>query len=224
MIKIHSDYNEYMVCINPKESIWQVIIHRGTPDKDGLCDCVIKELIGKPTIPEIVHEIHQYIESEIDKKIEFGFVFKGTPVHLNKENEDNFFKTFVFASLEKQSGQNFGVFPCPFKLGTPDTPEIHIFKTFEELSEFCLGAFLFKKNCIMEGFLEKQKIDMSVYYPYFSEEELSAQGIKIEKEKSSESSAEQSELEYTDSEDSSDPSKPKRGRKKKEQSNNEQES
>lgn len=180
MIKVNKDYDQYLVCINPKDNIWQALLYKGEPDADGLCEVVVKEYNNrKPQLYDILLSIHQFIESEIDKKIEFGFVFNDKPVHLNKENEDNFFKTFVFASLEKQSGQNFGVFPCPFKLGTPEKSEIHIFQNFEELSEFCLGAFLFKKNCIMEGFKKKQEIDISIYYPYYSEEELKEQGIDL---------------------------------------------
>lgn len=115
-------------------------------------------LTYKPDIDQIKNIIIDFIEKEVDKNVEFGFVYKGTPVHLNKENEDNFFKAFVFGFLENMSGQSFGIFPIPFKLGTPEKPEIKIFKDFSEVQEFCLSAFEYKKSCIAEGFKLKQEI------------------------------------------------------------------
>lgn len=112
----------------------------------------------KPDIEQIKNIIIDFIEKEVDKKVEFGFVYKGIPVHLNKENEDNFFKAFVFGFLENMSGKSFGIFPIPFKLGTPEKPEIKIFKDFSEVQEFCLSAFEYKKSCIAEGFKLKQEI------------------------------------------------------------------
>lgn len=115
-------------------------------------------LTYKPDIDQIKNIIIDFIEKEVDKNVEFGFVYKGTPVHLNKENEDNFFKAFVFGFLENMSGQSFGIFPVPFKLGTPEKPEIKMFNDFSEVREFCLSAFAYKKGCIAEGFKLKQEI------------------------------------------------------------------
>lgn len=120
-------------------------------------------LTYKPDIDQIKNIIIDFIEKEVDKNVEFGFVYKGTPVHLNKENEDNFFKAFVFGFLENMSGQNFGIFPIPFKLGTPEKPEIKMFNDFSEVKEFCLSAFAYKKGCIAEGFKLKQEIPVAEF-------------------------------------------------------------
>ena len=120
-------------------------------------------LTYKPDIYQIKNIIIDFIEKEVDKNVEFGFVYKGTPVHLNKENEDNFFKAFVFGFLENMSGQSFGIFPIPFKLGTPDKPEIKMFNDFSEVKEFCLSAFAYKKGCIAEGFKLKQEIPVAEF-------------------------------------------------------------
>lgn len=120
-------------------------------------------LTYKPDIDQIKNIIIDFIEKEVDKNVEFGFVYKGTPVHLNKENEDNFFKAFVFGFLENMSGQNFGIFPVPFKLGTPEKPEIKMFNDFSEVKEFCLSAFAYKKGCIAEGFKLKQEIPVAEF-------------------------------------------------------------
>lgn len=120
-------------------------------------------LTYKPDINQIKNIIIDFIEKEVDKNVEFGFVYKGTPVHLNKENEDNFFKAFVFGFLENMSGQNFGIFPVPFKLGTPEKPEIRMFNDFSEVKEFCLSAFAYKKGCIAEGFKLKQEIPVAEF-------------------------------------------------------------
>lgn len=120
-------------------------------------------LTYKPDIDQIKNIIIDFIEKEVDKNVEFGFVYKGTPVHLNKENEDNFFKAFVFGFLENMSGQSFGIFPIPFKLGTPDKPEIKMFNDFSEVKEFCLSAFAYKKGCIAEGFKLKQEIPVAEF-------------------------------------------------------------
>ena len=122
-----------------------------------------KILDHKPDKSEIVSIVTAWFDDRVDKEIEFGYSYDDIPVQLSKENEDNYFKSFVFAALSQLGGLNLIQYPVTWKLGTKDKPVIKEFNSFNEIMQFCIGAYMYKDECLRRGFITKNNIDWSVY-------------------------------------------------------------
>lgn len=101
-----------------------------------------------------------YINSKTDERILSGFVWNGTNVWLSDENQRNFSEAQRVAMIT--NGQSL---PMTFKLGedTNGSPVYHEFTTIEELTGFYLAAVAYINQCLNEGWLEKDSIDMTSY-------------------------------------------------------------
>ena len=104
--------------------------------------------------------IVDYINSKTDERILSGFVWNGINVWLSDENQRNFSEAQRVAMIT--SGQSL---PMTFKLGEDagGNPVYHEFTTVEEITGFYLSAVAYINQCLNEGWLEKDSIDMSDY-------------------------------------------------------------
>lgn len=120
---------------------------------------------GKPTLDQVKQAIFDDINSRTDEKILSGFVWNNKPVWLSAESQTNFSAAEYTASTKNGLG-----LPVTFKLGEQDgTPVYHEFTTVEELSGFYLQAQAYIKQCIGEGWQEKDNIDWEPYEEYFNQ-------------------------------------------------------
>lgn len=101
--------------------------------------------------------ILSWYNSEIDKKIVSGFVWKEMPIWLSSENQFNYKAAY---DLAVTFGGNL---PCVFKFGTTDNPIYYEFQTTEDLSDFYLSAMSYINKTLAEGWIQKDSIDWSVY-------------------------------------------------------------
>lgn len=119
---------------------------------------------GKPTLDQVKQAIFDDINSRTDEKILSGFVWNNKPVWLSAESQTNFSAAEYTASTKNGLG-----LPVTFKLGEQDgTPVYHEFTTVEELSGFYLQAQAYIKQCLCDGWQEKDNIDWEPYEEYFN--------------------------------------------------------
>lgn len=109
------------------------------------------EFTHMPTKQEVSQIITNHINSQVDLKILKGFQW--TPeksetinVWLSAENQRNF-----------SEAQRMGDVPTTFKLGedADKKPIYHTFETTEELDDFYHKAYAYIKQCLSEGWIEK---------------------------------------------------------------------
>lgn len=113
----------------------------------------------KPSMEEVKEFVLGVINAKTDEKILSGFVWNGKPVWLSAESQTNFSAAEYTASTKNGLG-----LPVTFKLGEQDgTPVYHEFTTVEELSGFYLLAQDYIKQCLGEGWQEKDSIDWTPY-------------------------------------------------------------
>jgi hypothetical protein len=104
--------------------------------------------------------IDDYINARTDERILSGFVWNGKSVWLSDENQRNFSEAQRVAMIT--GGQSL---PMTFKLGedAEGNPVYHEFTSVEELTGFYLAAVAYINQCLNEGWLEKDSIDMKDY-------------------------------------------------------------
>lgn len=112
----------------------------------------------KPTITQVKKIITAQINSDIDRKILCGFVWKDMPVWLSSENQFNYKAAFDLAA--QTGGANL---PVRFKFGTDDEPQYYTFSNLEDLTDFYTKALKYVDSILNEGWKEKDSIDWSVY-------------------------------------------------------------
>lgn len=101
-----------------------------------------------------------YINSKTDERILSGFVWNEKSVWLSDENQRNFSEAQRVAMIT--GGQSL---PMTFKLGedAEGNPVYHEFTSVEELTGFYLAAVAYINQCLNEGWLEKDNIDMTCF-------------------------------------------------------------
>lgn len=115
------------------------------------------------SLADVKQTIINDINARTDEKIISGFVWNGKPVWLSAESQTNFSAAEYTASTKNGLG-----LPVTFKLGEQDgTPVYHEFTTVEELSGFYLEAQAYIKQCLGEGWREKDSIDWAPYEALF---------------------------------------------------------
>lgn len=117
------------------------------------------------SVDEVKKAVLADIDARTDEKILCGFVWTpegaeaGINVWLSAENQRN------FSEAQRMAAANPNILPLTFKLGedAEGLPVYHTFESAEELNAFYFSAFAYIKQCLDEGWAEKDAIDMSVY-------------------------------------------------------------
>jgi hypothetical protein len=114
----------------------------------------------KPTLSEIRTIIIDRINAHTDEKILTGFIWKGTRVYLSVENQNNFKAAY---DLNMQTGG--ALLPIKFKLGEDDEGNAlyHTFEDMEDFSDFYMSAVAYINQCLNEGWMEKDGLDLTPY-------------------------------------------------------------
>lgn len=124
---------------------------------------IYKKKKSSLSLQDVKNAIIADINARTDEKILSGFVWNGKPVWLSAESQTNFSAAEYTASTKNGLG-----LPVTFKLGEQDgTPVYHEFTTVEELSGFYLEAQAYIKQCLGEGWQEKDSIDWAPYEALF---------------------------------------------------------
>ena len=124
---------------------------------------IYKKKKSSLSLQDVKDAIIADINARTDEKILSGFVWNGKPVWLSAESQTNFSAAEYTASTKNGLG-----LPVTFKLGEQDgTPVYHEFTTVEELSGFYLQAQAYIKQCLGEGWQEKDSIDWAPYEALF---------------------------------------------------------
>ena len=115
---------------------------------------------GHPDLAAIRKAIIADINARTDERILSGFVWNEKSVWLSDENQRNFSEAQRVAMIT--GGQSL---PMKFKLGedAEGNPVYHEFTSVEELTGFYLSAVAYINQCLNEGWLEKDSIDMKDY-------------------------------------------------------------
>ena len=140
------------------------------------CKQVAMQVLGIPETPGYLSELRQMaierINAHTDQLILTGYQWTvlhgqqaGTVagVWLNKENQFNYFVTFIAAVFDVLLQTSTVEFPQMFKIGedSDGRPIYEEFQTLTELSTFCLGGLAHISRCTHDGWGEKDSIDDS---------------------------------------------------------------
>lgn len=153
-------------CINPNPRYnrwhirWDVqpVLNEKGEETDGVS--FMYKLIEhhKPTMKEVKEIVLSWMNSEIDKKLIGGFVWKDMPVWLSSENQFNYKAAYDLAV--QTGGANL---PVTFKFGSTEEPVYHEFTSVDELTEFYTGAMGYINEVLNEGWKAKDAVDWSPY-------------------------------------------------------------
>ena len=142
------------------------------------CKQVAMQVLGIPETPGYLSELRQMtigrVNAHTDLLILTGYQWTvlhgqqaGTVagVWLNRENQFNFFVTFVAAVFDQLLNTSTVEFPQVFKIGedSEGRPIYEEFQTLTELSTFCLGGIAFIEQTVANGWKKKDAVDLSLY-------------------------------------------------------------
>lgn len=159
-MKVDKDYNEYKVLLHPLRGVWQVMLYKGEADEEGLCEVVVKEYEGEPSLETIKADVLAHYDRRTDERILSAHRYEGALVWLSRENQINYKAAF---DLAMQFAGQHGTLPVTFKLGTTEEPVYQRFETLEALQGFYLGVVGHIQAELLRGWTAKDKIDWSVY-------------------------------------------------------------
>ena len=151
-----------------REDASRLVIGYGLKEiSEDLCEWnevyLYKKQKSSISLQDVKDAIIADINARTDEKILSGFVWNGKPVWLSAESQTNFSAAEYTASTKNGLG-----LPVTFKLGEQNgTPVYHEFTTVEELSGFYLQAQDYIKQCLGEGWQEKDGIDWAPYEALF---------------------------------------------------------
>ena len=148
-----SSRNDRLLQIGEKK--WLLIF--GFYDDDDIGSYNWRKNYGhKPTSSEVKSDVEALVNSMTDERIISGFVWHGIKVWLSAENQMNFKAAY---DLAVQS--DGATLPVKFKLGEDDdgVAVYHTFENIEEFSDFYTSAFGWIKQCLNDGWTEKDGID-----------------------------------------------------------------
>ena len=155
-MRVQKDYNGYKVLMHPLRNEWQVMLHKGAPDDEGLCEVVLQHYDHEPTMDEIRRDVLAEYNRQIDEAILTGYRYEGALVYLSAENQRNYKTAYDLA-------KDFGTLPVTFKLGTELEPVYKEFKTLEELGQFIVGCATYVGRTLAVGWARKDRIDWTKY-------------------------------------------------------------
>ena len=115
-------------------------------------------LYNKPTESEMKRMINGYYNGITDRKILQDFTWRGMPVWLSDENQRNYKAAY---DLAVQTGGE--TLPVVFKFGTDEQPVYQTFNTLDELKEFYLAVYEYIRQCLADGWANKDAVDYGVY-------------------------------------------------------------
>lgn len=143
-------------CTNPVRNRWRVRWDI-QPDDDGNASFMEEEFNHRPSGEEIKSLISGWISDNTREKIISGFRYEGVPVWLSQENQSNYERSYLQATLCQ------GALPVTFKFGTDEEP---VYRTFENATD--LGAFYrafsdYISQTQEEGWAAKDNIDLGLY-------------------------------------------------------------
>lgn len=147
------------MCIDPKNDVWLIRWHIDEP-QDGWVKVESCQVVGKPTLERIKAAVISWRNAEIDRAILSGHRWRGMPVWLSPENQQNYKATF---DLAMQFAGDVGALPVTFKFGTELDPVYHKFTTLEELQDFYLSTVQYVKHVLAEGWERKDNINWTFY-------------------------------------------------------------
>ena len=142
------------------------------------CKQVAMQVLGIPETPGYLSELRQMtigrVNAHTDLLILTGYQWTvlhgqqaGTvaSVWLNRENQFNFFVTFIAAVFDQLLNTSTVEFPQVFKIGedSDGRPIYEEFQTLTELSTFCLGGIAFIEQTVANGWQKKDAVDLSLY-------------------------------------------------------------
>ena len=142
------------------------------------CKQVAMQVLGIPETPGYLSELRQMtigrVNAHTDLLILTGYQWTvlhgqqaGTvaSVWLNRENQFNFFVTFIAAVFDQLLNTSTVEFPQVFKIGedSEGRPIYEEFQTLTELSTFCLGGIAFIEQTVANGWQKKDAVDLSLY-------------------------------------------------------------
>lgn len=162
MKRVHGSKGIALVeCINPRlrkyRVRWDVQPYTNEEGEEQGVTFVEKEFLYKPSIEEIKTTILDWMNTQIDKQILSGFVWKEMPVWLSSENQFNYKAAFDLAST---FGTNL---PVTFKFGTTHEPVYYTFETVEDLTDFYISAMKYINETLAAGWTKKDVMDFSAY-------------------------------------------------------------
>ena len=142
------------------------------------CKQVAMQVLGIPETPGYLSELRQMtigrVNAHTDLLILTGYQWTvlhgqqaGTVagVWLNRENQFNFFVTFIASVFDVLLHTSTVEFPQVFKIGedSDGRPIYEEFQTLTELSTFCLGGIAFIEQTVANGWQKKDAVDLSLY-------------------------------------------------------------
>ena len=142
------------------------------------CKQVAMQVLGIPETPGYLSELRQMtigrVNAHTDLLILTGYQWTvlhgqqaGTVagVWLNRENQFNFFVTFIAAVFDQLLNTSTVEFPQVFKIGedSEGRPIYEEFQTLTELSTFCLGGIAFIEQTVANGWQKQDAVDLSLY-------------------------------------------------------------
>lgn len=109
-----------------------------------------------PSRSEARADVEALVNGMTDKRILEGFVWNGMPVWLSTENQFNFKAAYDLAF--QSGGANL---PARYKLGEDQNgnPIYYDFEDVATLQDFYLGCIGWIRQCIAEGWDEKDSVD-----------------------------------------------------------------
>lgn len=145
-------------CVNPKSNKWRIRWDIQDSKDGDTSEYMEEDFPYLPTIEEIKQTIIAWYNSQIDEQIRSGFTWKGMPIWLSTENQNNYKAAFDAAVMS--DGE---MLPVTFKFGTDDEPVYHEFATIEELGEFYYNALGYVQTVLSDGWKRKDSVDFSFY-------------------------------------------------------------
>lgn len=143
-------------CTNPVRNRWRVRWDVIT-DEEGNTSFMEEELTHRPSGDEIKSIISGWISENTREKIISGFQYEGVPVWLSQENQANYQRTYLKATLCQDT------LPVTFKFGTDDEPVYRSFESLAELEAFFRAFSDFISQTQQEGWDARDSIDLGLY-------------------------------------------------------------
>ncbi len=133
---------------------------------------IYKKQVSQVTFADVRDAIIADIDANTDEKILSGFKWNDNDgvernVWLNAENQRNYSEAQRLA--DKAGTKNFEA--QTFKISEDENHNAFYktFNTLAELNEFYYAVFAYIKQCLGEGWVQKDNIDFAPYEAYFAE-------------------------------------------------------
>ncbi len=143
-------------CTNPVKNKWRVRWDVST-DATGTTSYMEEVFDHKPSVDEIKSLIEGWISDATRERIISGFSYEGVPVWLSTENQANYERAYIQASLCD------GTLPVTFKFGTDSEPVYRTFDNAEALGAFYRAFSEHIQQAQLDGWNARDSIDLEPY-------------------------------------------------------------